>query len=331
MVALPEPQLDDVDRAVIAELQRDGRASWQAIADRVGTSPATAARRAQRLIATDVVRVVGVIDPLRCGLGTPVLIRLQTLPGRMREALAVLTARADVRFLAVVTGSTDVVAELIVASPAHLARLVVEELQVVPGVESTTTAPVMRHYKLSHHEQLAGDVGPDGRPEGGPVPLDELDLRIAGELGTDGRMSAATLATNLGITESTARRRVEGLLSDGRISISTLLDAGTLGFEVEALVWLGIDLAHLEAASEVLRARPEVRYLAAAVGDAELVAEVLLRDQADLYRFATGVLGGIQGLRRTEVCLELDVLKRAYVRTGGGAVDLPDGRGRGVA
>ncbi|MEO2108981.1 MAG: Lrp/AsnC family transcriptional regulator [Actinomycetota bacterium] len=308
------PVLDDTDRALITELQRDGRASWNHIGRGVGIADTTASRRAQRLMGDGVVRVVGGLDPLRCNLGYPVLIRMRTSPGRIGNVLDELAVREDVRFLAVVTGTSDVVAELIVTSQQHLARVVLDELHVVEGVESTVTSTVMRHYKLSHHERPALPVGPDGRPEVAADPLDEIDHRIVGELARDGRMSVATLAANLGISESMARRRVDALIGDGRVVISTLLDADALGYHVEALVWLGVDFGCLETVADQLRQRPEVRYLAASAGEAELVAEVLLRDQADLYRFATTVLGRMEGIRRTELSLELEVVKRAWIR-----------------
>ena len=237
------PVLDDTDRALITELQRDGRASWNHIGRGVGIADTTASRRAQRLMGDGVVRVVGGLDPLRCNLGYPVLIRMRTSPGRIGNVLDELAVREDVRFLAVVTGTSDVVAELIVTSQQHLARVVLDELHVVEGVESTVTSTVMRHYKLSHHERPALPVGPDGRPEVAADPLDEIDHRIVGELARDGRMSVATLAANLGISESMARRRVDALISDGRVVISTLLDADALGGMEEHLATLAFAAA----------------------------------------------------------------------------------------
>jgi Lrp/AsnC family transcriptional regulator, regulator for asnA, asnC and gidA len=70
MSTLPSP-LDDVDRALIDALQRDGRASYADLADLVGLSPAATRLRVQRLLDSGVMQVVGVTDPL--ALGYPVM------------------------------------------------------------------------------------------------------------------------------------------------------------------------------------------------------------------------------------------------------------------
>lgn len=310
--------IDTLDRGIITELQRDGRATWNEIAKVVGTTGTTVARRTGRLVEVGAIRVVGAIDPLRCGLGYPILVRIRTLPRQIRTVADVLADRSDVRFLAVVTGTSDIVAELIVASRADMARVLMDELDMTDGIAGTTAATVMRHYKLSYHERpQQGEVlvtnGGDGTP-GSTKELDDLGRAIADQLALDGRMPIATLSENLGISESMARRRVDSLVSSGQVGISTLLDASMLGYEVEVLLWLGVDLSCLSAVADQLCHRPEVRYLAAAAGDAELVAEVLCRDQEDLYRFTTEVLGPLEGIRRTELMLQLQAVKRAWVR-----------------
>jgi DNA-binding Lrp family transcriptional regulator len=56
-VSIAPGGFDALDRKIIAALQADGRASWTEIAERTGTSVATATRRGQSLFAAGVVRV----------------------------------------------------------------------------------------------------------------------------------------------------------------------------------------------------------------------------------------------------------------------------------
>lgn len=302
--------MDDLDLRIVAELQRDGRATWSQLATAVGSSGTTVARRVQRLLSEGAIRIVGGVDPLRVATGYPVLVRVTVAPGQVGAVIDAVADREDIRFLAILTGAADMVFELIVPSQAELARILLEELQVIPGIESTTTATIMRHFKLSHHAQQTSTL-----PEPGTAPpLDVMDRRIVRELSEDGRIAVASLADRLDISESMARRRLDALLTDGRVTISTLFDANMMGYQVELLVFLKVDLGRLAAVAAALGEQPEVRYLAAAAGDIELVAELLLRDQGDLYRFATEVLGGLEGIRGSDMALELVTVKRAYVR-----------------
>jgi len=326
-------QLDDTDRRIVAALQVNGRASWQQIARVVGTSDSTVARRAQRLLESKAVRVVGVADPLRCGYGYPVLVQIRCTVGAAPAVARSLASRPDVRFVALITGSFDIVLELIVSSQRHLARVLLKELNYVPGITSTTTENVLRHHKLSHYwsQDLLDDTAlavlqPQPEPALDSVPrrADQLDMRLLELLGVDGRRSVAELAARLDITESMARRRLEALTGDGRARFATVVQAQTLGYDVELFVWLSVDLGHLEEIVDRLRARREVRYLSVTAGYSDLACEVILRDADDLYRFNTQVLGSLPGIRSVELGLELQTVKRAYLLTVDTDGHLPD-------
>ena len=57
-------QLDDVSKAIIEQLQQDGRRSYAAIGKQAGLSEAAVRQRVQRLTEQGVMQVVAVTDPL---------------------------------------------------------------------------------------------------------------------------------------------------------------------------------------------------------------------------------------------------------------------------
>lgn len=313
--------LDDLDRRIICALVVNGRASWQRIARVLGTTDTTVARRATRLFEREVVRVVAVPDALRCGDGYPVLVQISCAVGSAPAVAKALAERGDVRFLALVAGGFDIVCELIVSSQRQLAEVMFTEIHGIPGIRSTTTEHVLQQYKVRSNywdpqlldDDAAAAIGgsePDlSRPA---KPLDDVDRQLIKLVQVDGRLSAAELATRLDMSESMARRRLDGLLSDGRVRVSTLVQRAMLGFGVELFVSMDVDLASLEEVAASLGAHREVRYLSATAGYSTLTSEVVLRDHADLYRFNTEVLAGLSGLRRVELGLELLTVKRSY-------------------
>ncbi|NEE00334.1 Lrp/AsnC family transcriptional regulator [Phytoactinopolyspora halotolerans] len=323
--------LDDLDRQIVAALQIHGRATWQQIARAVGTSDTTVARRAQRMFNSGIVRVVASTDPLRCGYGYPVMMQVKCRVGQSPRVAAELARRPDVRFIALVTGSFDIVLELIVSSQRELARILFHGIEAVDGITSTVTENVIAHYKVAHvwsHGTLDDDAtrllaeARGAIEETEPTPLDERDQALVELLADDARLSFAALAGELGISESMAKRRVTALVRDGRMRFSTIVNPELLGYGVEVICWLGMDLRYLDDAARQLAARPEVRYVAGTAGYSDLSCEVVLRDQADLHRFSTAVLAHLPGLRTTEIGLELATLKRAYT-----LVDTPFGTG----
>ena len=62
------PILDDVNKHIIEQLQRDGRMSYAALAKTIGLSEAAVRQRVQRMLDAGVMQIVAVTDPLTLGL-----------------------------------------------------------------------------------------------------------------------------------------------------------------------------------------------------------------------------------------------------------------------
>ncbi|SEF15365.1 DNA-binding transcriptional regulator, Lrp family [Jiangella alba] len=320
-------RLDDLDRAIIACLQLNGRATWQQIAAVAGASESTVSRRANRLLANRVVCVSAVPDPARCGLGTPVLMQVECAVGATTAVAGVLAMRSDVRFLALLTGSHDLVLEVVVGSRAHLADVLVDQLRSIPGITHTSTETVVRNFKTSYDwsRGLLGDraalLERPPAPGGGRVTLDATDLQMVQILAADGRTSMSEVAARVGIGEAAARRRLDVLTSSGALWFATFVDPQAMGFQTEMFLWLGVDFARLEEVAAELARHPEVRYLSATAGYSDLACELVLRDLDDLYRFNTEVLGSLPGIRRVEMGQELQIAKRGFLTS---STVLPD-------
>lgn len=316
----PVERLSLLDQRIVAALQVDGRASWRNIAHLVGSSESTVARRARELLDAGAIRSTAMVDPVRVGQGYPVLLQLRCEPSRGSAVAKALADHPDVRFVTVVTGPFDVLAELIVPSTRHLMAFLFEELASIKGITDTSTETVLRNFKTSYDWSRALlDMTLPARPSptasvGRTVELDDVDRRLAARLAEHGRSGFPELAAALGITESMARRRVEALVANGALAPITLVDPRLLGFEVELALWLHVDLSQLEDVAAALSALPSVRYLSATSGYSDLVGEIILRSHEELYTFRTKVLGSLSGLRRAELALELQTLKRAYLR-----------------
>ena len=315
------PKLDDLDRRIAAVLQIDGRSTWRQVARLAGTSESTVARRAQSMFDAGVMRVNGLADPIRCGFGHPVLLQLSCEVGAAAEVARLLAERVDVRFVALVTGTFDIVAEVIVPSRAALARVLLEELPEIKGITRTTTESVLRNFKTSYDwsRDLLGDAGltditvaPKVEP---PAPsLDQVDLLLLHGLVEDGRRTYAELGAAAGVSESMARRRVEALVASGCLRFATFVEPHLLGYDVEVMIWMRVELARLEEIADALVKRREVRYLSATSGFSDLTCEAILGSQDDLYEFSRGVLGVLPGIREVDVGFELATVKRGYVR-----------------
>ncbi|TCP47861.1 DNA-binding Lrp family transcriptional regulator [Tamaricihabitans halophyticus] len=314
-------ELTELDRRIVAALQLDGRCSWAEVARLAGTTESTAARRGGKLLEDGTVRVVGVADPLVCGLGQPVLVQLNCAPGAVRSVVDVLAARSDTRFLALSTGNWDIITEIIVPSRQVLVQALVDEVGGLAGVHRTSSALVTRNFAMRHDwSRDLLDAAPTAVPSSAdaladpvePCVLDDVDRNLLAALADDGRRQFRDLAKGLTVGETGVRRRIERLVASRALVFSTLVSPAALGFQVELFASLKVDLAQLDEVARLLAERTEVRYVSATAGAADLVCEVILARPADIYSFTTGVLGGLPGVRSVEIGLELENHKRAY-------------------
>lgn len=132
--------LDEVDRQILAELTRDGRMSMRTLAERLHISRANAYARLDRLRTTGVVRGFRAdVDPVAAGLGTSAYVTVNLNQAEWRDVGARLRALPGVAHLALVGGEFDVIMLVRARDNAALGRLVLDEIQGMPGVVNTRT------------------------------------------------------------------------------------------------------------------------------------------------------------------------------------------------
>src|SRR5436190_4577042 len=104
--------IDDVDKAIIEQLQRDGRLPYTKLGAAVGLSEAAARQRVQRLLDGGVMQVVAVTDPLSLGLRRMAMLGVNC-EGDVSVVAAKIAAVDDVDYLVITAGSFDILIEVV--------------------------------------------------------------------------------------------------------------------------------------------------------------------------------------------------------------------------
>ena len=130
-------QLDQTDRRIIEELQRDGRLPFTRLGAAVGLSEAAARQRVQRLLDAGIMQVVAVTNPLSLAHRRMAMIGVRT--DRPLDEVAPKIEQLDnVEYLVVTAGSFDLMCEVVVDDDTALLSLV-NEIRSVAGVVGTET------------------------------------------------------------------------------------------------------------------------------------------------------------------------------------------------
>ena len=320
-------RLDDLGRRIVVALQRDGRASWRAIAEVVGGSVTTVSRRGQQLIADGIVKVAVVPALSAGGPYASFWVRANCKPGTAMAGGGALSAHPDVRFCTTVSGEYDIMAEIVVRGGANNQLGVVEGLRSIDGVERWRSDLIMHVYKVSFDwgRQLYGELlgeSSEADPrrqedpaDCGPEHFDAADLEILSVLRDDGRETFQRIADQLGINESSVRRRFDRLRANRCVDVLTLVSSAALGMNSETLMTIKVTPSRLNEVGEELARHPSVRYLSSLVSDNSLLCEVITPSVQELHEFMTEFLARLDGVEGWTAAMELLYLKRGFVAT----------------
>jgi Lrp/AsnC family transcriptional regulator for asnA, asnC and gidA len=142
--------IDSVSRAIIEQLQSDGRRSYASIGTAVGLSEAAVRQRVQKLVDGGVMQIVAVTDPMQIGMARQAMLAI-SVNGDV-EAVADELAKIDeVDYIVITAGSFDLMAEIVVEDDQHLLDLVNSRIRSIPAVTRTETFLYLKLVKQTYN------------------------------------------------------------------------------------------------------------------------------------------------------------------------------------
>ncbi|MEU7635237.1 MULTISPECIES: Lrp/AsnC family transcriptional regulator [unclassified Streptomyces] len=316
-----ESDYDELDRRLVHALQIDGRAPFSTIAEVLGVSDRTIARRYARLRSTGAVRVLGGVDPTALG-AVLWFLRVRCAPAASLPVAEALARRPDTSWVSLSSGGTEITCVVRTESEADSEALLLAKLPRTPRVEGVTAHSVL-HAFYGGPDNLVGKIGsldaeaierlrpPPVPHRPGPVRLDDGDRKLLALLATDGRAGLEQLATATGWSPTTVRRRMTELREHGLLYLDIDVDWRMFGVTARTLLWLSVAPAHLEQAGQELAGHPEIAFAAATTGPTNLYASVVCANQQELYRYLTTRIAALPAITHVETAPVIRTVKKA--------------------
>jgi Lrp/AsnC family transcriptional regulator for asnA, asnC and gidA len=132
------PALDDLSKAIVEQLQEDGRRPYATIGKAIGLSEAAVRQRVQRLTDSGVMQIVAVTDPLQVGFSRQAMIGLRC-EGDISLVADALAALTEVDYVVITAGGFDLLCEVVCEDDDHLLDVLNHKIRSLPGVRSTET------------------------------------------------------------------------------------------------------------------------------------------------------------------------------------------------
>lgn len=333
-MALESRTLDRVDRQILHALQIAPRAPFARIATVLGVSEQTVARRYQRMRGAGIVRVLARREPTHRPGASYWSLRIGCRPGTAETLADALARRGDTSWISIGAGGAEVTCQAEVEGDAGL-------LHHLPRASNVLTFSA---YQMLHHFPGRGEIDwilPDNDvtaeqrqflAEGTPIRLGEsrgearsvpADRPLIDQLSRDGRAGWATLAAATGWSQRQVAHRVGELVGSGAIYFHLDVADTLVGMSSAANLWFTVAPAHLASVGARLADHPELAFVAAVTGSANLMAAARTPDARALYRYLTTKVAAIEGIHNVEIVPSLIRVKQSHSLMVGGLVREP--------
>ncbi len=139
--------LDEVDRKILRELQKDARAAFKTIGKEVGVSEATVFVRVKKLQEKGVLRgFMAIVDPKAVGKNLTAIMLVRANPKSLPGMLDALKRLDDIYEIYDVTGQYYSILKIRTGGTEELSRII-DEIGTIEGIAGTETIIVLRTVK----------------------------------------------------------------------------------------------------------------------------------------------------------------------------------------
>ena len=135
--------LDNIDRSIIRELQRDGKISSKDIAENLNVSDGTVRFRLNKLLRKNMLRITASVNPFAFADGIIALVGME-LEKRTHGVTMEKIARLNgVLSVCNVAGKYDLIVEVFLESREKLNKFLIDDLSSIEGINRTETFIVL--------------------------------------------------------------------------------------------------------------------------------------------------------------------------------------------
>jgi len=131
--------LDALDEKLIGVLKENARQSSEKLAKKLNVSPTTVRRRLKKLIRTQAVRMVALVEPSKAGISLLTIIAFDIAHDSLDQAIQLLMDQTEVKRISTTTGRFDIMVEAAFHSTQELSDFLQKKLIGLKGLKDTET------------------------------------------------------------------------------------------------------------------------------------------------------------------------------------------------
>jgi DNA-binding Lrp family transcriptional regulator len=297
--------IDNLNRQLIVELTKDGRASNTALARKLGINEATVAKRVETMLHDGLIEIKAVPDPFQMGYKIMALIMLDVDLTKVDTICAQIVNNPNVSLVVTAFGRFDVIIFAEYPELEMLYKFVREELFHIDGVSQVEI------FLVNKTEKRHSDFG-DSPSERKPVILDHIDRSLIEELRNDGRANYAGLAAKLGVSVATISRKIASLKKEYVIKITAVPDPARMGFPLIAYIGIRSSPDKVDSICSTLAGFTQVNSIMTLINGYEIFMVIVMPDLGALYKFIKTQIASMDGVLNIEPFIRAELKKRSH-------------------
>lgn len=289
--------LNEIDLAIVNVLEVQPRIEFAALADVLGMSPATVARRWEALVDAGQAWVTISPGPRHHEIGWSAFLSIEADVGDQDRLADCLCAEPSFASVLLMSGENQFLVDCFASSVEESMWLLTEVFPRLPGVVRRRIDPITKMYRLGSQwrsgvleapVQKALEVD-SPRISAQRIP-DQVDGRLLEALAVDGRAGWQNIAGVAGVSAQTAKRRITNLLDSGfmtfRCDTSTMERSGLF----EVVVEWAIPIDSIDAVGATVAADPKCRVSSQVLATANFTAALWVHDYGQVQEHEAQVL-----------------------------------------
>lgn len=128
--------IDELDKSIINFLSENGRMSFNEIATHLEVTEKTVRSRYNNMVADNIIKVVGVVNPIELGIRVGSIIQLKVIPQEIDQVVEKLKQVTVIRYISTTTGDYQLLVQVNVRDNDEL-NSTIKTIQQIPSINST--------------------------------------------------------------------------------------------------------------------------------------------------------------------------------------------------
>lgn len=311
--------LTELDLEIVNALQINPRADWNRVADVLGVSGPTIARRWKALAERGTAWITPAPGVRYLSAGWSAFIHLSSQPSAHAALVRRVCAEPAFGTVSMVSGPHDLLIDCFASTHEELMQIVTRSFADLPGVSGRDVVFVTDLYRQASQWRSgtlapaqARLITPVTKPAPSAYTPDGLDAALLAALARNGRAHWADLGDACQVSAQTAKRRVERVLAAGYMTMRCDTSLAVQPGLREVNLILNVPAAELETASRYFAALPSCRLSAQVLGAQNLIVALWVRDYSEVHAHERELAARAPG----SIVISREAVIRNYKRLG---------------